>query len=283
MTMSHRSFALVLAGGGARGYAHVGVLSALAEEGLAPAGIVGVSMGAVVATTYALRDDWLEALLEIDTSGFPHPPHGGGEDEVPLVRRAVEYVHAAWSMVRGWGAPSSAVEAGRAVLADLLGGADLRAGRVPVAVCATDLRTGARVTIRQGPAHEAVYASAALAGVLPPLRHGEYLLADGAYADIAPIDVAADMGADVVIAVDPGQEEAVDRIGNGLHCVMRAMEICHRRHAELRMREADLVLRPRFGRGIDVLDFDARLECVAAGRNAVMATRGELRALLRPE
>ena len=61
--MRHRRFTLVLAGGGTRGYAHVGVLRALEHMGLAPSGIAGVSMGAVVGATYALRDDWYTALI----------------------------------------------------------------------------------------------------------------------------------------------------------------------------------------------------------------------------
>ena len=68
---SHRSFALVLASGGARGYAHAGVLRALEAEGLRPSAIVGVSMGAVIGTTYALRPDWYETVLGVDTSPFP--------------------------------------------------------------------------------------------------------------------------------------------------------------------------------------------------------------------
>lgn len=278
-----RSFTMVLAGGGARGYAHVGILKALEDAGLAPCGLVGVSMGAIVASTYALRRDWYEALLAIDTTGFPRPHHGEEEEERALVRKAVDYVHTAWNLLRGWGAPQEAVESGHAVLAGLLGDATLDEGRVPVAVCATDLRSGARVTVTTGRARDAVYASAALAGVLPPLALGEHLLADGAYADIAPIDVAVGMGAPVVIAVDPGQDGEIAEVGNGLQSVMRAMEICHRRHAELRLREADLVLRPDFGRAIDVLDFDARQECVAAGVRAVQDGLGDIRELLEED
>jgi NTE family protein len=61
---------------------------------------------------------------------------------------------------------------------------------------------------------------------------------------------------------------------------MRAMEICHRRHAELRMREADLVIRPRFHRIIDVLELDALRECVAAGARAVRRNVAEISAVL---
>ena len=148
-------------------------------------------------------------------------------------------------------------------------------------VCATDLRSGARIPFRDGPAAAAVYASSALAGVLPPATEGDHVLADGAYADIAPVDLARPLGPEVVIAVDPGQVSGAGAITNGLQAVMRAMEICHYTHARLRLREADLVLRPRFRRFIDVLDFTSGRECVAAGVRAVRGQEHEIEALLR--
>ena len=65
---------LVLSGGGARGFAHVGVLRALNHLGIYPDLIVGVSMGAAVGATYALNDDWYDALIDMDISGFPPLP-----------------------------------------------------------------------------------------------------------------------------------------------------------------------------------------------------------------
>lgn len=273
----HAPFALVLAGGGARGFAHVGVLKAMEDAGLRPSALVGVSMGAIVSATYAVRTDWYGALMGMDTSGFPQPFHGEHRAEARLaLKRAVGYVHTAWNMITGWGAPSSAIDAGRAVLGTLLGDARLEEGRIPVAVCATDLTTGRRVTLREGAAADAVYASAALAGVIPPLVRDGHLLADGAYADIAPIDVARAFGHPAVMVVDPGQASELAEVGNGLQSLMRAMEICHLRHGELRMREADLVIRPGFTRSINVLDFNARVECAAAGVEAVQRQRPDI-------
>lgn len=143
-------------------------------------GIVGVSMGAIVAATYALRDDWYEALVAVDVA--PVPP-------------------AAWSMVSGWGAPDDVAAVGRAAIATLVGSRNLEDGRTPVVVCATDLRSGARVGLRDGPAGAADYASSALAGVLPPATDGDRMLADGAYAAIAHVDLARPLRA---------QEQAIE-------------------------------------------------------------------------
>ena len=125
-----------------------------------------------------------------------------------------------------------------------------------------------------------VYASCALAGILPPLVTDSYVLADGVYADVAPVDVARGMGLPLVIAVDPGQPTHATEIRNGVQAVMRAMEICHRQHADLRVNEADLVLRPAFPKYIDTLDFGARRVAVVAGARAVRSRLADIRGLV---
>ena len=72
----------------------------------------------------------------------------------------------------------------------------------------------------------------------------------------------------------------VARVENGLQAIMRAMEICHLRHAALRMRQADLVIRPAFPRAIDVLDFASRHMCVAVGVEAAVRARVAIHDLL---
>jgi NTE family protein len=237
-------------------------------------------MGAIVAATYALREDWYEALLSVDLSASPDAKHGWpspGHGPTGL-RRAWNYAQTTWSLVTGWGAPDEVIEASRIALHGLLGSQRFEDARVPVKVCATDLRSGSRVVLGGGPAAPAVYASSALAGVFRPLEDGVRLLMDGVYADNAPVDVAQAMGAPVVLAVDPSQGAGAESITNGLQAVMRAMEVCHLMHAHARLATADLVLRPAFGRPVEVLDFDARRECVAAG---VRAVRADLDSILR--
>jgi NTE family protein len=278
--MSAPTYALVFAGGGARGYAHVGVLSELESMGLAPAGLVGVSMGSVVAVTYGMRDDWYEALLALDTSAAPSPGDGHGSRAEPqaTVRRAWTHARAAWSLLTGWGAPEEAAAAGRASLEALIGPGRFEDSRVPVAVCATDLLSGSRIVLASGPAAPAVLASSSLAGILPPVELDGRLLVDGVYSDIAPVDVARTMGASAVIAVDPSQPQSAGPPRNGLQVVMRAMEICHQTHAQERIHTADLVLRPVFDHYVDVLDFEARGMCVEAGRTAVRTARARIEA-----
>ncbi|WP_412062234.1 patatin-like phospholipase family protein [Rubrivirga sp. IMCC45206] len=277
----HRPFTLLLGGGGARGFAHVGVLRALEAEGLRPSAIVGVSMGAAVAAAYVLRDDWYDAVLAIDTRAFPPPPGDGTEaslfDRLRARRLGAEF---ALRLVTGWGVGVPANDAGRQALATLADGRDLAEARLPVAITATDLRTGARHVMREGDAADAVYASSALAGVLPPLELGDLLLADGAYADPAPVDLARQIGPPTVLAVDVGQSRPAPSIDNGFYALQRAAFITSRSHAAARFALADLTLRPDFQRTIHTLEFDARRECAAAGAWAVRTARPMLVDLL---
>lgn len=285
LSAPRRSFTLVLSGGGARGFAHVGVLRALEAYGFRPAAVVGVSMGAVVGATYSLRPaDWYSALLTMDTRAFPRPFRSLDSEAAPLgtkLGRIFHSLHAAREMFWGWGVGTRALKAGTGLLRGLTGGRSLEDGRIPIAVCATDLRSGERVVLWSGSASQAVYASSALAGVLPPLRHDRQLLCDGAYADIAPVDVARSFGHPVVIAVDAGQPQPVTEIRNGFQALTRAVDICQLTHAHLRFELADLVLHPGFRRAIDTLDFDARRECVAAGMRAVRRSRRGLERLIQ--
>lgn len=282
----HKPFTLVLAGGGARGFAHLGVLRALEAVGYRPAALVGVSMGAVVCVGYCLRQDWYSAVLAMDTAAFPSPMP---TDEQQRVSRRYRWL-ARWLSLRfiyraltDWGVGVPARPAGIRALRTLTMGQPLEDARLPLAVCATDLRSGHRHVLRTGDASDALYASVALAGILPPLDRDGLLLADGAYADLAPVDVAREFGNPIVIAINPGQEPVTVDIRNGLQALRRAIEICNLSHASARFRQADLVLNPDFRRSVDMLDFAARRECVAAGIRAVRAQRKTISALLAPD
>lgn len=277
-----RHFSIVLAGGGARGFAHVGVLHELEVLGYRPSAVVGVSMGALVAAAYALRVDWFDAVMSIDTSGFPPPGRRGRQraSKGPRIRATIGRVHVAWNMVTGWGAPVRSAEAGQEQLKELFGDTRLEDGRIPVVACASDLLSGTRIELSSGLAREAVYASSALAGILRPLEWNGHLLADGVYVDVAPVDVARAMAPPLVLAVDPSQPSAATDIHNGAQAVMRAMEICHLRHADLRFREADLVIKPKFPYYIDTLDFESREVCMEAGILAAREAAPAIRKIL---
>jgi NTE family protein len=277
---AHRPFALVLAGGGARGLAHAGVLRALEHEGLAPAAIVGVSMGAIVGATYVLNPDWYRALLAADIASIPGIAHETGDQRATRLRAILASGRALRHLLLRWGALTPARPAIEAVLETLTLGKRIEDARIPFAAVATDLASGQRAVLQSGRAVDVAYASSALAGVLPPVVHDGALLADGCYADVAPIDVARALGGGAVIAVNPSAGVPSPPPRNGLQAVLRAMDISVQHHALTRFGQADLELRIRLPYPIATIDFSHQRLCVAAGIRAVRAQRTEIAALL---
>ena len=279
---AHKSFALVLSGGGARGLSHAGVLKALITRGYVPSAIVGISMGAVVGSTYALNDNWFDELVGMDTSGFPVAPDFRMPGFAARARGLRTALLAARDMYFGWGVGARTETWGRRVLTGLNQGKNLEAGRIPIFVCATDMLSGSRVIFNKGRATDYVYASAALAGILPPLVDGPHVLMDGAYADIAPVDIARATGVEAVIAVDPSQRENATGPKNGIQAMMRSIEVCQYEHARLRFAQADLVIRPAFRQTIGTLEFALKRHCIAAGAVATRRAYDDIKALLDP-
>ena len=277
-----RKLGLVLGGGGVRGIAHVGVLNALARAQIAPDVIVGVSMGAVIGAAYAVRDDWLEALDAVNRDRLPSFAEGEEEGLAlarmrSLVRSARRLAPSVWS----WGRQGYE-EFGRSTLDGLLGeGCTFEETQVPLAVVATDIVRGERVVIDKGDLVQAVLASGAIPGLgRPVVRDGQTLI-DGGFADPAPVDVARDLGADVVVAVHVGQYPAPFEADNWAMALIRGLEIGQRAFAEERLTNADLVLRPDFGERVNVLNFSAVSDVVRCGDVCGRTHVADVQALLQ--
>ena len=267
-----------------RGLAHTGVLQALAAHDIAPDVVVGVSMGAVVAVTYAMREDWQDALLSFDRSRLPAfglPGDGEAESLVrlrSLVRSARTLAPSVWT----WGRQGYE-EYGRSSLASLLGkDASFETARLPVAVVATDLASGGRIVLRGGDVVGATLASAAIPGIAKPVTVDGRQLVDGGFVDPAPIDVAYDLGADVVVAVHAGQHLAPNDADNWVTALLRGLEIAQRSFANERLRDADLVLRPDYGQRVNILNFSVIEDVIRRGHVCAEAAIDDIRALLDP-
>lgn len=277
--MTHK-FGLVLAGGGARGMAHVGVLRALNHLGYYPSAIAGYSMGSVVGATYSLNDSWYDDLVAMDVSGFPVMPKFDGPGIVSRLRNIYLTGRELRDIFYGWGAGEDTVAWGRSVLEQLTGDRNLEDGRVPTYVAATDILTGNMVIKTSGNSVDAVYASSALAGILPPFDDGTHLLVDGGYVDVSPVDALREAGIDRVISVDPSQDRSSPNPRNGLDVFLRSVELTQDALSSLRHQRADLVLKPRFGRPVGMLEFRHKRDCIAAGINAVRHAQPSLVAML---
>lgn len=177
-----RKIGMALSSGGARGMAHLGVMTALKEAGLEVDVVAGASIGALTGigiatdrlesmTRFALELDWKKALSyfvepRLPTSGLI----GGG--------RIMDFI------------------------GTYCGSRKIEELDIPFAAVATDLARGAEVTLDAGPAAEAVRASIAIPGLFTPVRLRKMFLVDGGLVNPLPVDVARRLGADLVIAVD---------------------------------------------------------------------------------
>ncbi len=172
---------IALGGGAARGWAHIGVLSALAENGIEPVIVCGTSIGALVGGIYAAGgpqglESWVAGLTRRDVVALLDIGVGrggalGGRKLVELYRRV----------------------AGDVAIEDL--------PRRFVAV-ATDIETGAEVWLQQGPLIDAIRASISLPGVFAPVLADGRWLVDGGLVNPVPVTPCRALGAEIVIAVD---------------------------------------------------------------------------------
>jgi len=172
--------AVALGGGGARGYAHIGVLQVLAERGHDVVTVAGCSMGAVIGGLYAAGGlepftDWVRGLTHRD------------------VLRMYDLAPTAPGAIRA--------EKIFARVSDILGDARIEDLPVPFTAVATDLTAGEERWFQEGPVDVAIRASAALPGFITPVvLHGR-LLADGGLVNPLPITPTVAAGADLTIAV----------------------------------------------------------------------------------
>ena len=171
---------LALGSGSARGWAHIGVLRALAEAGLKPDIVAGASVGAIVGAAYAAGEldrfeEWVRRLSARAVWSFMDFGLGGG------ILKGEKLV----AFFRNHFADPS------------IESLPLRFGAV-----ATALHTGDEVWLREGSVADAVRASFALPGLFTPVWQGDRLLVDGGLVNPVPVSLARALGAEVVIAVD---------------------------------------------------------------------------------
>jgi NTE family protein len=252
------SVGIVLSGGGARAFSHIGVLEELSAADVTIDRIAGVSMGAVIGALFAMGQD----AEEIDAICF---------DEWVRRRPLRDFTVPRHALIRGERFQSMLHRTfGTRLIEELprgfiCGSADLRSGTLEIA--------------RHGPLWEAVGLSINLPIIAPPQIRGRKILIDGSLVDNLPVTAMAEMAEGPIIAVDvkatparptggaftrdsrplrpPGLPETLGRL---LLLGSQNTSTAARRHA-------DLVIRPRAG-GIGLLEFGQLEEAREAGRAA---------------
>lgn len=247
---------LALGGGGARGFAHIGVLQVLKEAGIQLGGIVGTSMGALVGATYAVGAD------------------------LYYLERLIDYLK--WENLIDVRLPRLGLIDGSKVraLIDILTKhklfEDLTFNFWAVA---TDLFTGEEIVFKTGPLAPAIRASISIPGVFNPVELDGRVLVDGAVVAGVPVEVAREMQGDLVIAVNVGFDHTDHRVKNVFDVLSKVIDIMGNQLDFYQTELADLTIKPQLG-PIGTMNFGQARECVAIGRQATEAALPELQRLI---
>ncbi len=298
--MSEFRIGLALGSGGARGWAHIGVLRALSQSGIEPDVICGTSMGALVGAAY-LTDQldglqhWSRSLGVMGVLRMMDPTLSGGG--FVAVNKAFEQFRNSRTQINIEDLPKS------------------------FAVAATDISNGHEVWLRDGPLLQAVQASSAIPGLFPAVRVNDQWLVDGALVNPVPVSLCRALGATVVIAVnlnsgvpavprlkmkrmDEPPRDLISRLGQKLggrlgflaglfgsrkttvpsllEIMSASLDVMQDRITRSRLAgdPPDVMISPRVSH-IGVLDFDRAEELITIGEESTLAMRPAIELAIR--
>ncbi|ENV34861.1 hypothetical protein F960_00826 [Acinetobacter gerneri DSM 14967 = CIP 107464 = MTCC 9824] len=239
--------ALVLGSGGARGYAHIGVIQVLEEYGIKPDFIVGTSAGSIVGSIYASGKN-AEQLREIaldmkvgDVRNIKIAKKGffDGDKVQDYINQQVENT-------------------------------PLQKLKIPMYVVATELKDGKRVVFNQGNTGQAVRASVSIPSMFIPaqIQGKEYV--DGGLVSPVPVNVARDLGADIVIAVDILAQPLYTETTNIWGLFNQNINIMQNKLAAEELKNADVVIQPDLREKAHIFDVSERQQTMQSGVDAAM-------------
>ena len=239
--------ALVLGSGGARGYAHIGVIQVLEQQGIHPDFIVGTSAGSIVGSIYAsgktaseLRDIALNMKandvrdVKLDMKGF----FDG--------KKVENYVN------------------------QQVNNTPLELLKTPMYVVATELKEGKKVVFNYGNTGQAVRASVSIPSMFVPTKIGADEYVDGGLVSPVPVDVARDLGADIIIAVDILAQPMHTETSNVWGLFNQNINIMQNHLAREELKHADIVIQPDLREKAHIFDVRGREMTMQAGAEATL-------------
>ena len=245
--------ALVLGGGAAKGFAHIGVIKALESQGVQLDIIVGTSAGSVVGALYA-----------------------GGYDGFELQRIAMDMKE---STLSDWSLPDRGIWKGEALQAFIdkaVQNRPLERLNRKIGVVATDLQSGEAIVFERGDTGIAVRASSSVPGVFQPVRISGRDYVDGGLVSPVPVRAARNLGADIVIAVDISTRPASQKVDGTIDVLLQTFAIMGNALAASELPQADVVVKPDISK-LSSTDFQSRHLAILEGERAGLAAMPELR------
>ena len=237
--------ALVLGSGGARGYAHIGVIEVLEQHGIKPDFIVGTSAGSIVGSIYASGKS-PEQLRQIalnmkvgDVRDFKIGMKGffDGQKVEDYVNKQIDQM-------------------------------PLEKMKIPMYVVATELQNGEKTIFNYGNTGQAVRASVSIPSMFIPtkIKGKEYV--DGGLVSPVPVNIAKELGADIVIAVDILAQPVNTETPNVWGLFNQNINIMQNRLAAEELKNADIVIQPDLREKAHIFDVKGRQDTMQAGIDA---------------
>ena len=245
---------LVLGGGGARGLGHIGVLKVLKKHSIPIHMVAGTSIGAVIGAMYAATLDphWIENKFKefIDSEAYKriglHRLVPTSQPNSSIFQTAATYMKN--QIIINLANDRLGIlkqERLSEIIEFLLPVKTFEELKIPFSCLAVDLNSGEDVVFNSGNLIEAIVASSAIPGYIPPIEKDGMLLTDGAVSCPVPVKTVRKMGADFRISVDVGLNhfEPLEN-PNLLQVLGRAEQITSTRLGEVKSEKADITIRP---------------------------------------
>lgn len=250
--------ALVLGSGGARGYAHIGVIQVLEQRGIKPDFIVGTSAGSIVGSIYASG----KSAAQLKQIALDMQVNDVREFNIGLQgffdgSKVENYVNQQVNQL------------------------PLEKMKIPMFVVATELKQGNKVVFNQGSTGQAVRASISIPSMFIPVTIAGTEYVDGGLVSPVPVNVARELGADIVIAVDILAQPVHTETSNVWGMFNQNINIMQNKLAAEELKNADIVIQPDLREKAHIFEVKGRQMTIDAGAQATMEQIDKIQNLVK--
>jgi len=254
---------LVLGGGGARGFAHVGALKALREANVPIDMVVGTSMGALVGSLYCsgVKIEDLEKIGEdikwsdISNLGIPSLITMVTSEKLLSTKKMEDYVN------------------------KMIGNKYFFQLDTPFACVATDIKTGEKIIFKEGPVAPAARASANIPGLFAPVEYRQRFLVDGGLVENIPVSVAKLFNPDIIITIAVSADITKNSYDNVFFTLFQTIYIQGQQSDRENLAMSDIVIAPKVS-DISAIELDKAGECIDAGFIAAKKSLKKIKQLI---
>jgi NTE family protein len=250
--------ALVLGGGSAKGFAHVGVIRVLEQEKIPIHMIIGTSVGSLIGGIYASNPD----SFQLEWTAFKI-------DKNDILDFSI--IYSKLGPVQGIKLESFVEQTVKVK--------KVEDTKIPFYPIATDLNTGETIILEKGSLAKAIRASSSIPGIFAPIVFGNRMLVDGGVTNNVACDIARSKGADIIIAVNLLKDIKDYDIGSVIDIIAQSVNIMMHENNKTKLKYADILIEPET-KGVSIFDFTQKKRLMEEGMRATKAVVSKIRDLV---